>query len=79
LSETALRGANLVDGVHLEGASPFGAHLEGASLVNARLEGANLFDAHLERVYLGAAQGDAKTRLPDGVERPAHWPAYEPD
>jgi hypothetical protein len=45
------------------------AHLAGANVsVNmlARLAGANL----------SVAIGDAKTRLPDGVERPAHWPPF---
>ena len=45
------------------------AHLEGANLEGANLEGANL----------SGAIGNAKTRLPDGFPRPAHWPPYEPD
>jgi hypothetical protein len=35
---------------------------------------------HLDSVRgLHEAVGDAKTRLPDGVARPAHWPAYDPE
>jgi hypothetical protein len=68
LSGADLRGADFA-GAYLEGAIAAGAHLEGAYLVDARLEGADL----------SKAIGDAKTRLPDGFPRPAHWPPYEPN
>jgi hypothetical protein len=77
LGRAHLEGAYL-RGAHLEGAWLGRAHLEGASLMGAHLEGANLEEAHLEGVDLSEAFGDAKTRLPDGVPRPAHWPAYQP-
>jgi hypothetical protein len=34
--------------------------------------------AHLEGADLSTAFGDAKTQLPPGFPRPAHWPSYEP-
>jgi uncharacterized protein YjbI with pentapeptide repeats len=81
LLETHLEGANL-SGAHLERASLLGAHLEGADL-----EGANLARAHLEGADLrrtkganvGAAHGDARTRLPAVIARPSHWPAPDPN
>jgi hypothetical protein len=94
LEGTHLEGAwlweALLAGAHLEGAHLQGAHLEGAVLLYAHLEGAHLEGAHLkgahldqERPYtlvdLTKAIGDAKTELPDGIARPEHWPAYEPD
>ena len=93
LSKAHLEGAELRE-AHLEGARLWGArlnnaHLEGAILRAAHLEGANFFKAHLEGAdlnspYLSGANleeafGDAKTRLPDGFPRPAHWLPYEPD
>jgi uncharacterized protein YjbI with pentapeptide repeats len=42
-----------------------GAHLEGADLSGAHLEGVNDLDK---------AMGNARTVLPDGFQRPAHWP-----
>jgi hypothetical protein len=78
LSDTHLEGA-VLGGTHLEGAHFGGTHLERALLGGAHLDGANLSGAYLEGVDLSDAIGDAKTALPDGVARPAHWPAYEPD
>jgi Pentapeptide repeats (8 copies) len=69
-----LEGARLWD-AHLEGSNLRDAHLEGAALGEAHLEGADLRGAHLEGASaLDEAFGDARTRLPEGVERPAHWP-----
>jgi uncharacterized protein YjbI with pentapeptide repeats len=71
-------------GAHLEEAQLFEAHLEGASLSEAHLESAILSEAHLEGAtlwlvtgliqdQLDQAFGDAGTRLPKGLTRPAHW------
>jgi uncharacterized protein YjbI with pentapeptide repeats len=60
------------------------AHLERADLRIAHLEGAVLFGAHLEQAdFSGAtglsekqlleAIGDAETKLPEGLARPADW------
>jgi hypothetical protein len=89
LAATDLRGAYL-RGAHLERANLWGARLDGAYILIARPEGANLAGAHLERANLwGAvglpqeqldmASGDDRTALPDGLTRPAHWPAATPD
>jgi Pentapeptide repeats (8 copies) len=75
LIDAHLEGARLV-GANLEGARLDGAHLEGAVLIDAHLEGANLYGAHLEGANLREASGDAETRLPDGIERLAHWPPW---
>jgi len=55
------------------------AHLERANLWEAHLEGTDLFLTYLEGVDLARTVGDAKTRLPACVARPAHWPPYAPD
>lgn len=82
-----LRGAHLegawLPGAHLDGASLFEAHLDGVNLDGARvdgaiLRGADFKDAHLAGVDLSTAYGDARTRLPEGIERPEDWPAYTP-
>jgi uncharacterized protein YjbI with pentapeptide repeats len=81
LFEAHLEGADLID-AHLEGADLNAAHLEGANLIDAHLEGASLtFVIGLTTNMLEEASGNADTRLPDGVARPAHWPpaATEPD
>jgi hypothetical protein len=88
LWETHFEGANL-GGAHLEDASLWKTHLEGAHLSKAHLEGAQLSEAHLEGAQLSeaigltqaqidTAIGDAKTTLPDGLSRPAHWLAAPP-
>ena len=85
LRMTDLRGADL-SGALLEGARLSGAHLQGAYLGGAHLEGAFLGGAHLDGAFLGGADGvdlsgaigDAKTRLPARIERPADWPPYAP-
>jgi uncharacterized protein YjbI with pentapeptide repeats len=88
LNDAHLERAALV-GTHLEGANLMWAHLEGARLSWAHFEGANLFDAHLEgadslrwavgltQAQIDVAFGDAATRLPDGLTRPARWGAPE--
>jgi uncharacterized protein YjbI with pentapeptide repeats len=88
LEGALLPGANL-EGANLNGANLEGARLYGANLDRANLEGANLNGAYLEgarlitatglmKSQLDKTSGDAKTRLPEGVERPAHWPPFEP-
>ena len=72
-----LEGAVLID-AHLEGAILNATHLEGALLANAHLEGTNLERATgLSTEQLAEAFGDARTRLPPGMKRPANWPAAE--
>ena len=73
-----LEGAFLPDAC-LEGALLRHAHLKDAYLVGTHLEGADLREAEgLTEEQLKDAHGDAKTRLPDGVTRPAHWPPEAP-
>jgi uncharacterized protein YjbI with pentapeptide repeats len=78
-----LRGADL-RGVSLRGACLIAADLSGADLRLADLIGADLRDANLAgadltgsffltQPQLNAARGDAGTRLPPGLTRPAHW------
>ena len=73
-----LRGANL-RGAYLIGADLRGADLRladliGADLRDADLAGADLTDAiFLTQSQLDAARGDAATRLPPSLTRPAHW------
>ncbi|WP_433231720.1 pentapeptide repeat-containing protein [Actinomadura formosensis] len=79
----ALKGADL-RGADLRGAYLIAADLRGADLRSADLIGADLRDADLRgadltgclfltQAQLNSARGDAATRLPMGVERPAHW------
>jgi uncharacterized protein YjbI with pentapeptide repeats len=82
-----LQGAGL-QGANLRGSHLMMAHLDGARLRVADLENANVEGAHLEGAYLVGAKlkgvdlskaiGDAKTWLPDGISRPAHWPSFQP-
>lgn len=77
LGRADLRGANLFL-ADLTGAVLVGANLTGADLKDARLYGANLSGAvGLVQTQLDAARGDASTRLPAGLARPAHWPQPE--
>lgn len=74
----SLRGANLrgayLLGADLRGADLRRADLLGADLRNANLRGADLSDAlFLTQFQLNAAQGDRKTKFPDGLSRPTHW------
>lgn len=77
LAGAQLKNAGL-GGAYLKGAQLQNAHLEGAKFEGAHLEGAKFEGAYLVGVDLHGATGDAKTRLPDGVPRPDHWPPYEP-
>jgi uncharacterized protein YjbI with pentapeptide repeats len=48
--------------------------LLGADLRDARLEGADLIDClFLTQAQVASARGDASTRLPPSLRRPAHW------
>lgn len=48
----------------------------GADLRDADLSGANLTDTiFLTQVQINAAKGDANTKLPSLLSRPAHWSA----
>nr|WP_316521642.1 pentapeptide repeat-containing protein [Kitasatospora sp. K002] len=83
-----LRGADL-HGANLRGALLVAADLSGADLRLADLVGADLRDANLAgadlstalfltQAQLDAARGDATTRLPAALARPAHWPETAP-
>ncbi|WP_420325733.1 pentapeptide repeat-containing protein [Mameliella sp.] len=90
LSKLTLSGARL-DGARMEGVDLAGARMEGADLSGARLptslSAASLRAAALKEVGLsgiGLSQeqidemfGDASVTLPEGRERPAHWPRWE--
>ncbi|MFF2012971.1 pentapeptide repeat-containing protein [Streptomyces sp. NPDC058195] len=78
-----LRGADL-RGADLRGAYLIAADLSGADLRLADLIGADFRDADvsgadltdslfLTQAQLNAARGDAATRLPPALDRPAHW------
>jgi uncharacterized protein YjbI with pentapeptide repeats len=88
LERAFLQGAHLegadLSGAHLQGATLATAHLEQAALGGAQLEGIFLNRAHLEGADLSRvegltqeridpAYGDAATKLPEGLTRPAHW------
>ena len=85
LMGAALRGADL-HGASLRGAYLIGADLRGADLRRADLLGADLRAADLRgadltgalfliQPQLTSATGDAGTRLPVSLTRPAHWAA----
>jgi hypothetical protein len=62
----------------LDEADLSGAHLEGADLSGAVLDGVDLRKANgLTQAQLDTARGNASTRLPDGLRRPASWEAEE--
>lgn len=68
-----LRGVILI-AADLRGADLSRAELIGADLRAARLDGADLADAvNLTQPQVDAASGDARTRLPDILQRPSHW------
>ncbi|WP_216216623.1 pentapeptide repeat-containing protein [Amycolatopsis aidingensis] len=80
LRGTDLRGANLrgayLIAADLSRADLRTADLIGADLRDADLRGADLTDGiFLTQPQVNAAKGDAATRLPRGLERPAHWRA----
>jgi uncharacterized protein YjbI with pentapeptide repeats len=64
------RGADFV-GADLRKADLRGASLRGAYLIGADLPGA----IFLIQSQLDAARGDARTKLPSSMTRPAHWVA----
>jgi Pentapeptide repeats (8 copies) len=67
-----------LEGAFLEGARLIEANLLHADLKGAHLEGADLSTATgLEEDQLAEAHGDASTILPEGVKRPAGWPASD--
>lgn len=73
-----LRGANLrgafLIAADLSGADLRLADLIGADFRDARLSGADLTEAFfLTQAQLNAAKGDATTKLPPSLVRPAHW------
>lgn len=73
LSGISLRGALLI-AADLRDADLRGADLLGADLRNADLSGADLFGVlYLTQAQLNAARGDARTRIPSALVRPAHW------
>lgn len=73
LRRADLRGACLI-GADLRGADLRDADLIGADLRGADLAGADLSTAlYLTRFQVNAAKGDAGTRLPAGLTRPAHY------
>ncbi|MEU2157391.1 pentapeptide repeat-containing protein [Streptomyces sp. NPDC019396] len=70
-----LRGACLI-AADLSAADLRAADLLGADLRDADLRGADLTGSiFLTQPQLRQAKGDATTRLPRGLDRPAHWPA----
>lgn len=83
-----LRGADLrradLRGAYLVGADLAGADLRLADLIGADLRGADLRGADLStsifltQPQLQAATGDATTRIPPALIRPAHWPSGKP-
>ncbi|MGC9667455.1 pentapeptide repeat-containing protein [Planosporangium sp. 12N6] len=78
LSGADLRGANL-RGAYLIGADLRNADLRSADLIGADFRGADLSGADLSgsifltQSQLNAANGDAATTLPPGLDRPGHW------
>ncbi|MFG3282213.1 pentapeptide repeat-containing protein [Streptomyces sp. NPDC048111] len=73
-----LRGANLrgafLIAADLTGADLRLADLIGADFRDARLSGADLTEAFfLTQAQVNAAKGDATTRIPPSLTRPAHW------
>ena len=68
LEDAYLRGVNLIN-TYLRGADLWGADLRGAYLRGADLEGA----LGITQEQINSAIGDATTRLPAGMVRPASW------
>jgi hypothetical protein len=92
LERARLEGANLL-GARLEGANLGGARLEGANLRGARFDEATDFRAaviqygavrscdlsksNVTQDQVNAMFGDGSVTLPEGLERPAHWPGED--
>ncbi|MBY0598516.1 pentapeptide repeat-containing protein [Bacillus bingmayongensis] len=75
LTGANLRGAYLI-AADLRDADLRATDLIGADLRDADLRGANLTDSiFLTQVQVNAARGDANTKLPSLLSRPAHWSA----
>ncbi|MEU9039204.1 pentapeptide repeat-containing protein [Streptomyces sp. NPDC048352] len=80
LSGADLRGANL-RGAYLIAADLSGADLRGADLIGADFRDTDLGGADLRETLfltqpqLAAARGNAATRIPAHLARPAHWTA----
>lgn len=73
LAGASLRGASLI-AADLRGADLRRADLLGADLRDADLRGADLTDAlFVTQPQLESARGEGATRLPPGLDRPAHW------
>jgi uncharacterized protein YjbI with pentapeptide repeats len=73
LRGASLRGARLI-AADLRGADLTCADLIGADLRDTDLRGADLTDClFLTQAQLNAARGDATTRIPAALARPAHW------
>lgn len=73
LAGASLRGACLI-GADLTGAGLRLADVTGADLRDADVRGADLAEAlFVTQAQLDAAAGDAATRLPASLRRPAHW------
>jgi len=89
LSEAILFEANLSEAnfhkANLSGADLRAANLSGAALFETNLRDANVSGANLLGTFLltqeqiDSANGDEKTPLPEGLKRPAHWIATEPE
>ncbi|QUQ64754.1 pentapeptide repeat-containing protein [Kutzneria sp. CA-103260] len=78
LKDANLAGANLrsayLIAADLRGADLRLADVIGADFRDADLRGADLSDTlFLTQSQINAARGDAATRIPDSVHRPAHW------
>jgi uncharacterized protein YjbI with pentapeptide repeats len=70
----AYLGRAYLGGAVLVGANLERAILEGANLERANLTGANLLWAEsLTQEQIYGATGDENTKLPDHLQRPAHW------
>lgn len=73
LSLTCLTEAHLQEASLMQ-ANLKGANLEGANLEGAFLHGADLRDTRgLTQENIEQAKGDSRTRLPEGLNRPASW------
>ncbi|WP_051461450.1 pentapeptide repeat-containing protein [Tomitella biformata] len=68
-----LRGACLI-AADLRGCDLTAVDLLGADLRDVRIEGADLSRAlYLTQSQANSSRGDARTRLPEGVDTPGHW------
>jgi uncharacterized protein YjbI with pentapeptide repeats len=73
-----LRGADL-SGADVSSSWFAGANLAGAVLKKAKLDWADLSEVYgLSQEQLASADGNLKTRLPDGMPYPPHWPEIKP-